>query len=185
MKKVFLTMAAVFAVSFANAQDKGGSSDMKFGVKAGFVSANYGSDADGGDARSGFYLGGLVDFAISEKFHVQPELLYTMEGNGEEEFDLNFLRIPIMAKYYVAEGFNLQAGPQIAFVAGGGAAKDYLKSMDFGLGIGAGYELESGLFFDARYNLGLSDLNDFPAGSLLEGAKITQNSFNVGLGYRF
>lgn len=179
-------MAAVFAVSFANAQDKkGGSSDMKFGVKAGYVNANYGSDANDGDPRSGFYLGGLVDFSVSEKFHVQPELLYTMEGNGETDFDLNFVRIPVMAKYYVADGFNLQAGPQFGFVAGGGAAKDYLKSFDFGLGIGAGYELESGLFFDARYNLGFSDLNDFPAGSGFDTAKITQNSLNVGLGYRF
>ncbi|GAA4037513.1 MAG: hypothetical protein C0525_04035 [Flavobacterium sp.] len=186
MKKIILTMAAVFAVSFANAQDKkGGSSDMKFGVKAGYVNANYGSDANDGDPRSGFYLGGLVDFSVSEKFHVQPELLYTMEGNGETDFDLNFVRIPVMAKYYVADGFNLQAGPQFGFVAGGGAAKDYLKSFDFGLGIGAGYELESGLFFDARYNLGFSDLNDFPAGSGFDTAKITQNSLNVGLGYRF
>lgn len=187
MKKIILTAAAVFALTFANAQDKKGGSDgeMKFGVKGGFVSANYGSDANDGDARSGFYLGGLVDFAISEKFHIQPELLYTMEGNGEDEFDLNFVRIPVMGKFYVADAFSIQAGPQFGFVAGGGEAKDFLKSFDFGLGLGVGYELETGLFFDARYNLGLSDLNDFPVGSGLEDAKITQNSFNVGLGYRF
>lgn len=177
MKKIILTVAAVFAFGAANAQD------MKFGVKAGYVNANYGADANDGDARSGFYLGGLVDFTISEKFHVQPELLYTMEGNGEDEFDLNFVRIPVMAKYYVADAFSLQAGPQIAFVAGGGEAKDYLKSMDFGLGFGAAYELSSGLFFDARYNLGLSDLNDEAA--LFGDSKITQNSFTIGLGYRF
>ena len=118
MKKIILTVAAVFALGTASAQD------MKFGVKAGYVNANYGADANDGDARSGFYLGGLVDFTISEKFHVQPELLYTMEGNGEDEFDLNFVRIPVMAKYYVADAFSLQAGPQIAFVAGGGEAKD-------------------------------------------------------------
>lgn len=186
MKKIIFTAAAVFAMTFANAQDKkGGSSDIKFGVKAGYVNANYGADADEGDARSGFYLGGLVDFAISEKFHVQPELLYTMEGNAEDEFDLNFVRIPVMAKFYVADAFSIQAGPQFGFVAGGGEAKDFMKSFDFGLGIGAGYELESGLFFDARYNFGLTDINDFPAGSGLEDFKITQNSLNVGLGYRF
>jgi len=186
MKKIIFTAAAVFAMTFANAQDKkGGSSDIKFGVKAGYVNANYGSDADEGDARSGFYLGGLVDLKVSEKFHVQPELLYTMEGNGEDEFDLNFVRIPVMAKFYVADAFSIQAGPQFGFLAGGGQAKDFMKSFDFGLGIGAGYELESGLFFDARYNFGLTDINDFPAGSGLEDFKITQNSLNIGLGYRF
>src|SRR6218665_518790 len=186
MKKIIFTAAAVFAMTFANAQDKkGGSSDIKFGVKAGYVNANYGSDADEGDARSGFYLGGLVDLKVSEKFHVQPELLYTMEGNGEDEFDLNFVRIPVMAKFYVADAFSIQAGPQFGFLAGGGQAKDFMKSFDFGLGIGAGYELESGLFFDARYNFGLTDITDFPAGSGLEDFKITQNSLNIGLGYRF
>lgn len=179
MKKIILTVAAVFAFGFTNAQE------MKFGVKAGYVNSNYGGDADDGDANSGFYFGGLMDLSISEKFHFQPEVLYTMEGNGEDEFNLNFVRIPLMAKYYVAEAFSIHAGPQLGFVAGGGEAKEFMKSFDFGVGFGAGYELPSGLFFDARYNLGLSDLNDFPAGSGLESAKITQNSFNIGLGYKF
>lgn len=179
MKKIILTIAVMFAIGTAIAQE------AKFGIKGGFVNANYGADADDGDARSSFYFGGLVDLSITEKFHIQPELLYTMEGNDEDEFDLNFIRIPVMAKFYVAEGFNIQAGPEVAFVAGGGEAKDFLKSTDFALGFGAGYEFSSGLLIDARYNLGLSDLNDFPVGSGLEGAKITQNSFNLGLGYRF
>ncbi len=178
MKKIILTMAAVFAVSFANAQDKGGSSDMKFGVKAGLNNSNFTGDADT-DALTSFYVGALVDFAVSEKFHVQPELLYSMEGADNDEADLNFIRIPIMAKYYVAEGFSLQAGPEFAFVAGGGAVKDVTKSMDYGLGIGAGYELTSGLFFDARYNLGLADISD------VDGFELGTSSIQVGLGYRF
>jgi opacity protein-like surface antigen len=179
MKKIILTMAAVFAVSFANAQDKGGSSDMKFGVKAGYSNTNFSGDAET-DAASNFYIGGLVDFAVSEKFHVQPELLYSMEGADNEETGLDFIRIPVMFKYYVAESFNLQAGPEFAFVAGGDEVKEGLKSFDYGLGIGAAYELPSGLFFDARYNLGLADLNDFGG-----DAKINTTSFNIGLGYRF
>lgn len=179
MKKIILTMAAVFAVSFANAQDKkGGSSDMKFGVKAGYANTNFTGDADT-DAASNFYIGGLVDFAISEKFHIQPELLYSMEGADNDETGLNFVRIPVMAKYYVADSFSLQAGPQFGFVAGGDAIKDSLKSLDYGLGIGAGYELESGLFFDARYNLGLANISD------VDGFDVGTSSFNVGLGYRF
>jgi hypothetical protein len=187
MKKIILTLAAVFAVSFANAQDKKSTSnsDIKFGIKGGYVNANYGADADNGDARSGAYLGGLIDFTVSEKFHIQPELLYTMEGNGETDADLNFLRIPVLAKIYVDKAFSVHAGPEFAFVAGGGEIKRYLKSMDIALGFGACYELPSGLFFDARYNWGLTDLNDFPAGSGVEDFKVTQNSFNIGLGYRF
>ncbi|GEC77892.1 porin family protein [Flavobacterium aquatile] len=173
MKKVILTVAAVFAFGFANAQE------VKFGVKAGYANTNFGGDAET-DAASNFYIGGLADISISEKFHVQPELLYSMEGADNEETGLDFIRIPVMAKYYVADGFNIQAGPQFGFVAGGEDVKDSLKSFDYGLGFGAAYELTSGLFFDARYNLGLADLND----TEFDG-KITTNSFNVGLGYRF
>ena len=179
MKKIILTVAAVFALSFANAQDKGGSSEMKFGVKAGYLSSNINSDLDT-DPRSSFYIGGLVDFAVSEKFHVQPELLYSMEGTGDDGGKLDYLRIPIMAKYYVADGLNIQAGPSIGFVAGGDdLAKEVTTSTDFGLGFGAGYELSSGLFFDARYNLGLSNISD------VDGFDAKTTSLNIGLGYRF
>ena len=187
MKKITLTVLAVFALTFANAQDKKESvttKEIAFGVKAGYQNTNFGGDFNTKSA-SNFYVGGLVDFHVSEKFHVQPELLYSMEGSDESENNLDFIRIPVMAKFFVGEGFNLQAGPEFAFVAGGGAIKDQLKSMDFGLGFGAAYEMASGLMFDARYNLGLSDLNDFPVGSGFENAKITTTSFQIGLGYRF
>ena len=177
-------MAAVFALTLANAQDKkGGSSDIKFGIKGGYINSNFTGDLDT-DAKSSFYIGGLADFTISETFHIQPELLYSMEGADNAESSVNFIRIPVMAKYYLMEGLNLQAGPQFGFVAGGDSIKDNLKSFDFGLGIGAGYELESGLFFDARYNLGLNDMGDFD-GTILEGAEAKTTSFQVGLGYRF
>ena len=179
MKKIILSVMAVFAFGFANAQ---GSDAIKFGVKGGFTSSNFAGDVTS-DPTTGFYVGGLVDFHVTETFHVQPELLYSAEGAKDAK--VNFLRIPIMAKYYIVNGFSLQAGPELAFKAGGDVISDYLKSMDFGLGIGAGYEMSSGLMFDARYNLGLADLNDFPAGSGLETAKITTTSFNIGLGYRF
>jgi len=172
MKKILLTVAAVFALGTASAQD------MKFGAKAGYLNSNFGGDIDT-DARSSFYIGGLVDFTISEKFHVQPELLYSMEGADNDETDLSFVRIPVMAKYYVADGFNIQAGPQFGFVAGGGAIKDSLKSFDYGLGFGAAYELESGLFFDARYNFGMANLSD------VDGVDVNTTSFGIGLGYRF
>ena len=172
MKKIILTVAAIFAFGVANAQD------MKFGVKAGFTSSNFTGDVSGLDANGGFYVGGLVDFTISESFHVQPELLYSIEGAKDAK--LNYLRIPIMAKYYVMDGLSLQAGPEIAFKAGGDdGIKDAAKSMDYGVGFGAGYELPSGLMFDARYNLGLADISD---DSTFE---IKNTSFQIGLGYRF
>lgn len=174
MKKVILTIAAVFAFGAASAQE------MKFGVKAGLNNSNYTGDAET-DAATSFYVGGLVDFTVSEKFHVQPELLYSVEGGDNDS--MTFLRLPIMAKFYIMEGLNLQAGPELAFkiAAENDLTDEFSKSLDYGLGIGAGYELTSGLFFDARYNLGLANISDVD----VDGAEIGTASIQVGLGYRF
>ncbi|MGG7036213.1 MAG: porin family protein [Flavobacterium sp.] len=177
MKKIIMTAAAVFAFAFANAQDSN-SGGMTFGIKAGYVNSNFTGDIET-DANSSAYFGGLVDFSISDKFHVQPELLYSMEGSSDDGAGLDFISIPIMAKYYVTKNLNIQAGPQIAFVAGGDDVKDNVKSTDFRLGFGAAYELDGGLFIDARYNMGMTDISD------TDGFEVKTQSFNLGLGYRF
>lgn len=57
------------AFGFANAQE------AKFGVKGGvdFASMRFEfNSASSTETETGFYIGGLVDVAVSEKFHVQP-----------------------------------------------------------------------------------------------------------------
>lgn len=172
MKKVLLSAVAIMAFGVA-AQAQ----DMKFGVKAGANFTNFGGDYDG-DGKTGFYVGGLVDFGISGNFHIQPELLYSNEG--AEDASLDFIRIPVMAKYYLMEGLSLQAGPEIAFKVGGDEGIDEgTKSLDFGIGAGVAYELPMGVFFDARYNLGLANISDF------DPVDINNTGFMIGAGYRF
>jgi hypothetical protein len=174
MKKIILSALVVCAFTFTNAQDKKG---MAIGVKAGLSNSNFTGDL-ATTATTGFYVGGLVDFSVSDKLHVQPEVLYS--GEGAKDAKLNFLRIPIMGKYYVTEALNVQAGPEIALKAGGDASiKDMVKSLDYGIGFGAGYEMASGLLFDVRYNLGLVNIYDGPV------AKVGTISIQFGLGYRF
>ena len=70
IKKTLLIIIAAFTLS-TQAQE------TLFGVKAGLNLASIGGD-DAGDAktRSSFHIGGLVEIPVSEKFSVQPELLY-------------------------------------------------------------------------------------------------------------
>ena len=174
MKKVFLTAVALFAFGFANAQADG----VKFGVKAGVNLTNFTGDVES-DQGTGFYIGGLVDLAVSGNFHVQPELLYSVEG--AKDASVSYLRIPVMAKYYVMQGLSLQVGPEIAFkiAAEDDFTDEVIKSMDFGIGAGAGYELPMGLMFDIRYNLGLANISE------VEGADIKNVGIQLGVGYRF
>ncbi len=171
MKKILLSAIALVAFGAANAQE------MKFGAKAGANFSNFTGDLDS-DSTTSFYLGGFVDFTISEKFHVQPEVLYSMEG--AKDAAVNFIKIPVMAKYYVAETFNIQAGPYIGFKAGADSGvDDAVKSMDFGIGAGAAYDITGNLFVDARYNIGLQNISENSA------IDVKTSTIQIGLGYRF
>ena len=119
MKKLLLFAAvAVFGLSNVNAQE------VKFGAKAGVNFATItGDETSGVDSRTAFHIGGVAEIVISEKFSFQPELMYSGQGAKEsysEEgysedytYKLDYLNVPLMAKFYVAEGFSLEAGPQI------------------------------------------------------------------------
>lgn len=224
MKKFVFLLIALFTLSIANAQD------ISFGVKAG---VNYGAtlttDSDYNDhfdAMIGPHFGVLADIAITDDFSFQPELLYSPSGfkqaetietaAGDVTYDLkgavNYLTLPLMAKYYFVDGFSLEAGPYVGFVISanldgtvempdvlGGTItydkediKESYNSIDYGLGVGASYELEMGVFFTARYNLGLSDINaedlsEIPDtdGVLDKDDKIQNNIFQFSVGYKF
>lgn len=175
MKKVLLVFAvlAITASSFAQ---------TKFGVKAGVNFANVNGDDVEMDSKTGLVFGAFAKFELSEKFAFQPELLYSAQGakatTSWEGIDydvtdkINYLNIPLMAKFYATEGFSIQAGPQIGFLLSAKEKeeamglsdeydiKDNMKGVDFGLNFGVGYELPMGLGFDLRYNLGLTNIAD-------------------------
>ena len=160
MKKIILTAAAVFAFSFANAQD------AKYGVKGGLNMAS--NSEDGASSIVAIHLGGFAEFKINDKFAVQPELIYSAQGANISDmgvsttFNLNYINIPVMAKYYVADAFSLEAGPQIGFLmsakAGSLDVKELCNSTDFGINLGAGYDLNEKMTLGFRYNMGMSDV---------------------------
>jgi opacity protein-like surface antigen len=98
-----------------------------------------------------------------------------------------------MAKFYVSKGLSLEAGPQIGFLLKSEVdievnnalfassttedVKDFTKSTDFAFNIGAGYQLNSGLNFNLRYNIGLTDA--------YEDIDAKNSVFQVGVGYTF
>lgn len=165
MKKLFtITMALVaFTISAQN---------VTFGAKAGLNFASMtGDDADGLDGRTSFHLGVTAEIEMSDTFSIQPELLYSGQGytaDGDVTGKVDYINLPVMAKFYVADGISLEAGPQIGFLASAKAdvdgestdIKDSLKSTDFALNLGAGYKLDSGLNFGLRYSMGLTDVPD-------------------------
>ena len=117
-------------------------------------------------------MGALVDFGISEAFHIQPELLYVNIS------DSNALFLPIMAKFYVVDKFNLQAGPQFT-ISLEDSITDFAR-VTFDLGLGAGYDIIENFFVQARYSFQVT--NSY-TGDLDIKARV--NYFNIGVGYKF
>jgi hypothetical protein len=202
MKKVlFFAVYLLFGLIVVKAQD------LNFGVKGGVNFASITGDfTDDLNSRTSLHFGVVAEIGISEKFSFQPELLYSAQGAKYDDSDgysgttkLDYLNIPLIAKYYVAEGFSLEAGPQIGFLlsakdeyespgdSGEDDVKDFVKGIDFGINLGVGYKLEGGLNFGARYNLGLSNLNDYDMSDFEEiGSFDWKNGvFQISVGYFF
>ena len=190
--------------------------DVTFGAKAGLNFASLDITDSNIDGRTSFHLGITAEFEMSDTFSIQSELLYSAQGatedagetigttvyNDDYKFKLNYLQIPVMAKFYVSEGLSLEVGPQIGFLLSADVEndystidngtvldsgsieidyKDFMKSVDFGLNFGLGYKLDSGLNFGLRYNLGLNDVYDVDGSN----AEIKNRVLQLSVGYNF
>ena len=170
MKKLFLCAAvAVFAFANVNAQE--------FGVLAGF--SNVSADFDGeSDSESGFHIGALAEFDLSEEFALQPELTYTSAG------DFSAANLNIIAKYAISEQFNIQAGPQVGLIMGDVAdlidSFDDSSKLNLQLAAGVGYDIDENFFVQARYGF---QLNNHYTGDADFDLKF--NTLTVGVGYKF
>ena len=99
-------------------------------------------------------------------------------GNAEFRFKGDIIEVPVFLKLDFNAGSihpYLMAGPTVGFIvnstleiAGAGSefkgdADDIIKTLDFGLGFGGGLSLPFGrnfVFLEARYTIGLSNINE-------------------------
>ena len=79
---------------------------------------------------------------------MQPELMYVAIT------DSNFLSVPILAKYDVAEKIGLMAGPSLNYFSD--AEEDKLKiNIDFG----GMYDITEEINVNLKYSLGMGDVS--------------------------
>lgn len=190
MKKTIIFVAILFAISNANAQT------AHFGIKGGLNASSVNSSPSNSDMQTkiGFNLGLLAHIHTSNpQWAIQPEIYYSDEGaksksNSSASLNLGFINIPVLAQYMFDNGFRIEAGPQVGFLMNAKSkasnvsvdVKDSFKKINFSVPVGLGYLTTSGLGFDARYNFGLSNLNNTSSST-----KIHSNAFQFGLFYQF
>ena len=117
--------------------------------------------AQGGKATGDFYDGDVDDL---------------IKAKGT--FHTNYINVPLMLKFYATPNFSIDFGPQAGFnvyskmTASGKLGnieakesidlKDNTKTVDFGVGLGATYNLTNNAFVQARYTMGLTNVFDVP-----------------------
>jgi len=144
-KKFFLVLfIVVLTASYVQAQ-------FTFGARAGLNLTNVSVKIDGkkleGDIKpkykSGFQIGVVGEYGISDNFAIQPGILFATQGykSGPSEIlmddvwmwesvtvNINYLQIPVNAQYKMDLGvcaLLLQAGPYFGYAFGGKTKSGY------------------------------------------------------------
>ena len=191
MKKILMTVAfAALAIAGANAQ-------TKFGVRAGLnladVALKSGDVKRESKIRPAFYVGGLAEFAFNDVVLMDAGLTYSNQGAKAKEGDgalrQHALNLPVWFKYDFA-GFRPKAGLYAGYILSQQLKtgneittvdKDDYKHFDYGIGLGAEYNLpNNGLFFEASYNWGLANLEKNGDSKNYANNRVIQ----VGVGYK-
>lgn len=163
--------------------------------------------------RHGFHAGAYLSLPLGSGIELEPGLLYSqkgvvMEGNvpgnvGEMlsakatiTNKSEYLDVPLLLRFYVADGFNLFAGPQVSFllsnkvnVKAGALGFNALdrdfdwnsgqRKVDVGLAAGVGYQFQNGFNVNGGYDFGLTTIDDNAT------YKTYNRGFKASIGYRF
>lgn len=197
MKKTFLLVAiAIFGLgTSASAQEY-----WNFGIKGGANFTNMSSDGfEDTNSRTGFHVGLLAEIPVSDRFSVQPEVLYSTQGTeadgwlGDGEYQIDYVQVPLIAKFYVVDGLAIEAGPSFNFKVeeeydvedspvNFESDSDYASSFEFGGGLGLSYKFNNGFFLNGRYTQGFTNVYDSDD---FDDDAVKNNGIQVGLGFQF
>ena len=178
MKKVFVLIASAIVCMSAMAQ-------VQFGGKVGFDMTHFwGQGVDHG-MKPGYQVGLMMEYKFSSCFAIAPEVVFAAQGGKDKlflldidqhgiefvnsagmKYNANYINVPVMLKYYATPNFSVDFGPQVGFNVYHKITakktnesidiKDSTKPVDFGLGLGATYNLTDNAFVQARYTMGLT-----------------------------
>jgi hypothetical protein len=175
MKTIFTTLLFISITTLTFSQE------TKYGVRIGTNISNLdydGNPVNSNEHRNGFVFGAFVDFGITESFGVMTELQFSPEGSNNEEFDTDYLNLPVIAKYQFFNKLSIGVGPQVGLKVH--KKNDGFKNFVFS-GVGfAEFMITDELGIDARYIYGLSNVFD----DELETIEAKAGVIQIGISYR-
>lgn len=197
MKQIYKILAVVLvafaAINNVNAQD------LSFGPKVGYNNASLNGsnfrEFHDNNSINGMHVGLFAEVRFN-KFAIQPEVYYSTEGGKwkvgvnegslEHNFDLEYIQVPLMFKYYLTNGIAIEAGPQAGFLTNSDVKFSDLdpnsakfNEFDFSVNAGLSINLPLNFMISARYNAGLTNVVDHP------DVDWKNRVLRLSLGYRF
>jgi opacity protein-like surface antigen len=189
MKKLFLFTLMTFSLTSFQAQND------NIGLKAGVNYANLTNFDEGYSGRIAYHFGLIAELTITEKFSVQPEILYSKlgsqfkDGDNKATLSENYLSVPLLFKYNFSEKTSIEVGPYLGLLLtaknkgkmeGESFEEDVIQGFnqtDFGYAFGVTYNISNNIFASLRYNLGTKNvIKD-------SEEKINNSAFQLSLGY--
>ena len=232
MKKfMMMAVAAFMATVSANAQFEKGTWSLQPFVGGVISSVTNVAPLDMGAGEKldkkmtvGYIIGGEAEYQITNRFSAAAGINYTTQGCAWKDYDyyegpikvkindqsdiLGYIKIPVVANYYIFKNFAVKAGVQFGFLVNSnffahGEAKmdifddgvmrdvdiygtvdmkDLYQKFDFSIPVGISYQFKIPITIDARYQIGLTRLNK----QTISGVKDSKNSvFTLTVGYKF
>lgn len=190
MKCLFL----IFSLTILNLTAIRAQESMQFGLKAGVNFSNMNSDIFlNSSTRTGFHFGLFTEIPLESKWSFQPEVLYasqgaeaevSMEGNPRVKYQLDYIQVPIIIKWYLIKSLSLDAGPSFNFLLKDtidGEETEIGSNFEFGGALGTTYKFREDLFGSARYVYGLTNAFD----KEFSNTFTTNFAIQLGVGYIF
>lgn len=154
--------------------------EFSFGPKVGYNNAKLEGenfrDFHKKNSINGYHIGLFAELRFN-KIAIQPEVFYSSKGGQwtttsseqlvEHDFNLNYIDVPLIFKYYLTNGIAIEAGPQAGFLTDSGMKFSDLSpespkfnDFDFSVNIGISINLPFHLMLSVRYNAGLTEVID-------------------------
>jgi hypothetical protein len=176
MKNFWIAILLTTSVIMANAQSTQMPAHaplVQFGLKGGLNVSTLNTRYVTYQPRLGYHIGGLAHMHISDKWGLQPEVVYSNQGARRfldpeyQLISLHYVNVPIILQYFALNGLRFETGPQLGALIRGKATyrgeaqdlKNQYTPMDLSWAFGLGYLTKSNWGVDVRYNMGLSNVN--------------------------
>ena len=190
MKKL-LTLLLLFLISSVSAQG------LDFGLKLGFNFANV-SGIDDFQQRTGLSAGLFAGARLGDKLGFQIDALYSQQGaevgntysDIVQDFNLDYISIPVVIKYYLSDNLNIHAGPQMGILLNDETSVlnqtfDAIEAdtLDWLGTVGIGLDLPLGLRAEARYSFGLTRVNGsvtIPSLGTIQEGRTRMTTLSIG-----